>query len=180
MERRLAKKVDNYTDETKTALIECIQSFKTSTVDLVKDDELNTFNINLDEIIKCVNGIKPVSISKEDFLKRKRTKNSVVLSDRCCACRANGEQCSRRKKDNSNYCGTHIKGIPHGVIKQEDSKTNRKKEVWCEDIGGIYQYIDNDLNVYKHEDVMNNLINPAIIGKCIKNELDGKLTLVDN
>ena len=180
MERRLSKKADNYTDEIKNNLIETIQSFKSNAIDIVKQDEKEEFNTNLDEIIKCVNGIKPLVITKEDFLKRKRTKNNVILSDRCCACRANGEQCSRRTKEDSNYCGTHIKGVPHGIVKQDVVKTTRKKEVWCQDIGGIYQYIDSDFNIYSHEDIMKNLVNPAIIGKCVKSEIDGKLMLVNN
>ena len=49
-------------------------------------------------------------------MKRKRVKNVVHLSDRCCAKRANGEQCTRRRKDTTTeYCGTHLKGTPHGI-----------------------------------------------------------------
>ena len=33
--------------------------------------------------------------------------------DRCVGKKASGEQCTRRKKDNYDLCGTHIKGTPH-------------------------------------------------------------------
>ena len=69
------------------------------------------------------------------------------------------------RKDNENYCGTHIKGVPHGVVNLNESNVVSHKEVWCEDIGGILQYIDTDGNIYKHEEVMNNVVNPSIIGK---------------
>ena len=90
---------------------------------------------------------------------------SYIISERCIAKRANGEQCSRRKRGDSSYCGTHIKGVPHGVVSMEETEVVSQKEVWCEDIAGIIQYIDKDGNIYKHEDVMNNVVNPSIIGK---------------
>ena len=59
-------------------------------------------------------------LSKEDFQKRKRVKNVVPQFERCGAKRANGEQCTRRKKDDSCFCGTHVKGTPHGEVSTTD------------------------------------------------------------
>ena len=111
----------------------------------------------------------------EDFTKRKRIKNKIPLGDRCCAKRANGEQCTRRKKsDQDNYCGTHMKGVPHGSINVVVSDfVGVKKEVWVEEIGGIMYYLDNNNNIYNTEDVMSNRENPKIIAKWRKNMLGG-------
>ena len=52
--------------------------------------------------------------------------------------RANGEQCTRKKDDND-YCGTHDKNRPHGVISDQiktEEKLN-KVEVFIQDINGI-------------------------------------------
>lgn len=171
MEKRLSKKAEGYSDEVKESILDKMMELKPN---LNTDAQKQCF----DEVIKCINCIKPLTIVKEDLLKRKRTRNNVSLSDRCCACRANGEQCSRRKKDGNDFCGTHIKGKPHGVIEQDIMSNTIQKEVWGEDIGGIIQYIDINNNVYKHEDIMNNVINPSIIGKC--NLVDGKYSLITN
>ena len=40
----------------------------------------------------------------------------VPSSEKCQAKRSNGIQCTRRKKQDSCYCGTHIKGTPHGTV----------------------------------------------------------------
>lgn len=154
MESRLNKKSETYIADIKTELIKKVSELKIENT----EDKIN-------DIIIFLNSTKPMEITKEDFMKRKRTKNSVSLSERCIAKRANGEQCSRRKKSNCSYCGTHIKGVPHGVVNLNETNVVSHKEVWCEDIGGIIQYIDTDGNIYKHEEVMNNVVNPSIIGK---------------
>ena len=80
----------------------------------------------------------------------------------------NDEQCTRRKK-NENYCGTHIKGIPHGNINSNNGKceaqTSYKIEVCVKDINGIIYYIDKNGNIYQVEDIISNNKNPKIIGK---------------
>ena len=98
-------------------------------------------------------------------------KNVVPFFDRCCAKRASNEQCTRRKKDGIEYCGTHMKGTPHGIIdNQNESKPNTQKiEVWAQDIQGIVYYIDKTFNVYQAEDIIINKLNPKIIAKYIKN-----------
>ena len=48
---------------------------------------------------------------------KKRQKNIIKSGELCCGLRANGQRCTRRKKDgNEKFCGTHIKGTPHGTI----------------------------------------------------------------
>jgi len=103
----------------------------------------------------------------EDFLKRKRVKNNVPHCDRCLALRANNEQCSRRKKDDNDYCGTHMKGVPYGVVSGVSSNVSelRKIEVWAQDIKGIIYFIDKTGNVYDPQHVHQNLKNPNIIAK---------------
>ena len=64
----------------------------------------------------------------QDFVKRKRVKNTIPTENRCSAKRACGQQCTRRKKGESCFCGTHIKGIPHGEINQvKQTPTHTKK-----------------------------------------------------
>jgi hypothetical protein len=81
--------------------------------------------------------------------------------------RANNEQCTRRKKNSEKFCGTHIKGIPHGEISNDNKnvQTIIKKEIWAQDINGIIYYIDDENNVYEHTDIINNIMNPKIIAK---------------
>ena len=81
--------------------------------------------------------------------------------------RANGEQCTRRRKDNEEFCGTHVKGTPHGVISKDSSEDNnyKKVSVWIQEISGISYYIDNMHNVYNMEDIIQNKMNPRVIFK---------------
>ena len=100
----------------------------------------------------------------------------MVCSERCIANRANGEQCSRRKKPGENLCGTHMKGTPHGMQKIQNSNT-KTSNVWSEKICGIQYFIDDNKNVYSTEDIMNRVEYPKIIAKWVIN--NGKYSIPD-
>lgn len=159
MEKRLNKKLEVWITGFKDNIRE-----KANQIGISKNDQTN-------QLIQYIYDYDRLSFGKEDFQKRKRVKNVVPFFDRCCAKRANNEQCTRRKKDDIEYCGTHMKGTPHGVIdNQGESKSNTQKiEVWAQDIQGIIYYIDKSYNVYQAEDIIINKLNPKIIAKYIKN-----------
>jgi hypothetical protein len=125
----------------------------------------------MNQLLQYIYDYDRLSFNKEDLQKRKRVKNYVPIFDRCCAKRASCEQCTRRKKEGSEYCGTHMKGTPHGIIDiQNENKVNTQKvEVWVQDIQGIVYYIDKFNNVYKTEDIVEGKQNPQIIAKYVKN-----------
>lgn len=106
----------------------------------------------------------PLILKESDYQKRQRAKNIVPLYERCTAKRANSEQCTRRRREGANFCGTHAKGTPHGTINMDDIETPLKKvDVWIQEIGGISYYIDGDGNVYNPQDVFQNKIDPRKI-----------------
>jgi energy-converting hydrogenase Eha subunit F len=159
MERRLNKKVEAYITSFKDNIRE-----KASQMGMTKHEQTN-------QLLQYIYDYDRLIFNKEDFQKRKRVKNFVPIFDRCCAKRASNEQCTRRKKEGSEYCGTHMKGTPHGIIDaQNEVKVNTQKvEVWAQDIQGIVYYIDKSNNVYQAEDIVSNKINPKIIAKYLKN-----------
>ena len=85
MERRINKRIETY-----------ISSFK----DDIRD-KVTTIGIipeHTNQLLQYIYDYERLSIGKDDLLKRKRVKNVVPFFDRCCAKRASGEQCTRRKK----------------------------------------------------------------------------------
>ena len=159
MENRIKGKVDTYLVKMK----EDIKKFA-----IESSGEKERYN----DILKFVYEYEPLCLTAEDFTKRKRVKNTVPIYERCCAKRANGEQCTRRRKDSEMYCGTHIKGTPHGVFNKEKASKPEKKtvEVWVEDIKGIVYYIDGSGNVYNTEDIVANRENARIIARWEKSD----------
>ena len=106
----------------------------------------------------------PLILKESDYQKRQRAKNIVPLYERCTAKRANSEQCTRRRREGDNFCGTHAKGTPHGIINMDAIETPLKKvDVWIQEIGGISYYIDGDGNVYNPQDVFQNKVDPRKI-----------------
>lgn len=173
MEERLNKKVNDYLSEYKDAICTKV---------------IEEYSLNEQEkknIIEFIYEYKNLKFESTDLNKRKREKNTIPKYNRCLARRANGEQCTRRRKGESDlYCGTHIKGQPHGDIEKdknlkEEKKDHKKIEVYGLDIKGILYYVDDKNNVYDTEDILENKINPKIIGRYVKNEETGELSIPD-
>lgn len=147
------------------------------------DDYMVAFTEGIEEQIKKMsidetdkNGLleymktrEKLNVEKDDVVKRKRSHVLIPGSSRCISKRSDGEQCSRRKKDGCEYCGTHSKGSPYGTFSEESVPVMTKVSVWAQEIGGILYYIDVDYNVYNTEDIVNNKSNPRIVAKYKKN-----------
>lgn len=155
MEKRLNKHIETYVTNFKDKI-------RGKITELNFDDKTK-----LNELIEYVYDYERLVVSKDDMAKRKRIKNSIPCLNRCCAKRANGEQCTRRRKENCEFCGTHSKGTPHGLVAVTEigSKSFQKIDVFAQEIGGIVYYIDAFNNVYKTEDVMGGKVNPAVVAK---------------
>jgi hypothetical protein len=129
---------------------------------------------HINELLEFIYEYNRLTFEKEDFMKRRRVKNTVPMENRCNAKRANGEQCTRKRRDDCEFCGTHYKGTPHGVTSQNDndnasaSNESVALEVFAEEIGGIVYYIDKFKNVYKTDDVLQAKLNPDVIAKWVK------------
>lgn len=158
MEKKLNKKIELYVSNLK-------DDVRNKIVDL-KFEEKTLIN----DLLEYIYEYPRLMLQKEDFVKRKRLKNSIPLLNRCNALRANGEQCTRRRRDDCEFCGTHFKGTPHGLVMCAESKpeTQKKMEVTAADIRGIVYYIDKYGNVYNTEDILQGKENPAIIAKYTK------------
>ena len=171
MEKRLTKKVQIYVDTFKNDLEEWM-----NTNNYCFCDKLNGTDKMVD-FQTFVGNYREITFEKEDFLKRKRVKNAAPQCDRCIAKRANGSQCTRRKKDDGQFCGTHSKGTPHGIISfdEEQSVGLKKVEVWTEDFKGIHYYIDANNNVYDTTDIMENKTNPRVVAQWVED--NGKYTI---
>ena len=139
-------------------------------------DKLVKLNISetekANELLEFIYEYERLCFEKDDFVKRKRVKNVVPMMNRCNAKRANGEQCTRKRRDDCEFCGTHYKGTPHGLVNQEEDGTNQldsqesvRLDVFAEEIGGIVYYIDKFRNVYKTDDVLQSKVNPSIIAR---------------
>jgi len=177
MEKRIAKKVDDYICEFKQEIKSLILSLNIHELDGGK------------QLLQSVLDKPNISFSQEDFIKRQRAKNIVNLQDRCTAKRASGELCSRKRKKDTPFCGTHCKGIPYGCISDIDdpsfthsplsfsqssssslsSSSSKKIDIYTIDIQGIVYYIDDKRNAYLMEDIMKNIHNPQTIGIITEN-----------
>jgi hypothetical protein len=196
MEKKLNKKVQEYQVEFKNNIKKWLEEQK---VQIIKkntgDDNMQTTAImqedRTSDLLKFVFDYTAFELTKDDFQKRKRAKNTIPQNEKCVANRSNGQQCTRRRKPGHDLlCGTHLKGTPHGVYTNNNntncdneaqnknsssvqtsssssSSNNKgtKVEVWVQEIKGINYYIDSVNNVYRTEDIISSKPNPDIIAK---------------
>ena len=182
MERRIGARIDSYIIAFKDDVSLKIRELNTALLAESKTQEQQQSHQTqvadqlCKQLISFVYDYEKLKLGKEDFMKRKRVKNIVPSQHRCHAKRANGEQCTRKKKVGCDYCGTHTKGAPNSIMDDGANenlavKTSQQSvNVWVQNIKGIEYFIDANNNVYKHEDVIENATNPQIIAKCAKNE----------
>jgi len=153
MENRVNRIVETYFTDFKDEMRSLINN-----LDIHKD-----YKTTLMEFLYNYNRLE---ITKENITKRKRVKNVLPVNDRCIACRANGEQCTRRRKEENEYCGTHVKNRPYGVItNMENTKNTVSISLRVEEVNGIVYHVDDLNNVYDNEDIINKVSMPRIIGK---------------
>jgi hypothetical protein len=158
MEKRLNKKIETYVSEFK-------ENIKKKITDLNFEEKTK-----INDLVEYVYEYSRLTLEKDDFVKRKRIKNSIPNMNRCNARRANGEQCTRRRKEGCDFCGTHFKGAQYGLITNEQTIENSRQslEVYTEDVNGIIYYFDKFSNVYNTEDILEGKQNPRIIAKYTK------------
>ena len=109
---------------------------------------------------------KPSSNGKSPSVSQAKLETDQI----CIAKRSDGQQCTRKKKKNCDFCGTHAKIVQMQAEKQtaSDAVAVHKMEISAEDIHGIIYYIDKYNNVYHTEDVLEGVENPRIIAKATK------------
>lgn len=151
MEKIVNKRIEDY-------LVSFKNSFKEKVLELeFKETE------KLNEVLEFVFEYPKLCIEKEEVVKKRRVKSEISATDRCIAKRATGEQCTRRKKRDCEYCGTHDRLLSNGL-----SENIQQQDVYAEDIQGIIHYVDGNNNVYSTEDVLLGKLNPKIIGKALR------------
>ena len=153
MEKKVNKKIDDYVLSFKNYIRN-----KMTELDLVDEKSMS--------LLQYIFDYEKLEITNEDCHRQKRINATITASERCCARRGNGDQCTRRRKDSNMFCGTHDKNQPYGTIMTNNSvDDNHTIEVFVYDFKGVVHYIDNNCNVYNMEDIMKNNKNPSIIGK---------------
>jgi hypothetical protein len=160
MERNIKVKIDSFSLNFK-------QNMKTWLNDkkVIDSDGIDITQ----EFIQFIYDYETLVLESDDFKKRKRIKNQIPNYERCCALRCNTERCTRKKKKDCEYCGTHNKGTPYGTIDDVGKSDKVKKiSIWLEEINGIHQYIDENQNVYSTEDMNEGINPPRIISNWIK------------
>ena len=124
---------------------------------------------DMKSIISKVKEGEEVDISK--YKKRSRARSAINEKKQCRAKRADGKQCSRSRKDGKDYCGTHIKGCPHGRYKTKEEDKEELKLSLIEYKGIVYHIDLKKRDVYSTEDILNKSIEPKIVGEYIEDKV---------
>ena len=167
MEKKINTKLENY-----------IVTIKQDITEKIKENCTHESRETILELLEYICNYPRLVLSKEDFEKRKRVKNSIPVENRCNARLADKSQCTRRRAEGSEWCGTHSKGTPNGImVSKECMDCKQKIEVCVEEIYGILHYLDNYGNAYCPEDIALEKENPRVIAKYVKQ--NGKYAITE-
>lgn len=162
MERKMNMLVQNYVSKFKSDTVKYAQS-----LNIAGDEKVGA-------VLQFVCDYDRLILTAEDFAKRQRIKHVVPPELRCNGKRGAGNQCTRRKQEGKEYCGTHAKvnyalasASLDSTLCTETSPTETL-EVWCEEINGIMYYVDKKSNIYDASDVVCNKLSPKVLGKYTK------------
>jgi len=109
-----------------------------------------------------------IKFNVELFQKRKRKQNKKLAENELCMARkADNAQCTRRRKDSSEFCGKHCNNLKFGRIDDIEKYSNNDDYIKCESkqIDGHEYLVDKSTNIVYTYDVDN----PKIIGKLDSN-----------
>ena len=150
MEKRVNQQLEKY-------LLQFKDHIKQKVTELGFEDKTKS-----NELLEYVFEYKRLSFTKDDFIKRKRVQNIIPENNRCIAKKSCSEQCTRRRRSDSEYCGTHSKYASQidGV-----SSLTKSLEVIAKEMDGIVYYVDEFQNVYRTEDILNDKENPLVVSR---------------
>jgi hypothetical protein len=148
MDKRMNVVLEKYLIQFKDHIKE-----KVSELDFIEKSKMN-------DLIEYVYEYERLTFTKDDFVKRKRVQNSIPEDSRCIANKSCNERCTRRRKEGSEYCGTHHK---HTTTESHDPV--KKIDVIAKEMEGIVYYVDDFQNVYRTEDILNEKENPRVVAK---------------
>ena len=161
MERRINAVIGEY-----------IKKMKSDTMKYAQ--QLNiTGNNGVQDVLQFVSDYERLELKEEHFAKRQRIKHVVAPEKRCNGRRGEGTQCTRRKQDGKEYCGTHMKTSALCELVNDDASASTSSmespltktlEVWSEEIKGIMYYVDVRGTIYDAEDIVCNKPSPRVLG----------------
>ena len=111
-----------------------------------------------------------------EIVKKKSRAKIVLPAYQCFAKCANGKQCTRARKPDADFCGTHAITNAN-MIASGEPEYLKCVEVWIQIVRGIPYFIDKFGNIYSAVDMVSNVENPRRIGKWSRNEDSGEYTI---
>tara|TARA_B100000524_G_C23644653_1_gene367985 strand:+ start:792 stop:1295 length:504 start_codon:yes stop_codon:yes gene_type:complete len=149
-----------------------LSGFNTKLKDILQNICIDNPCLDYNNLIEkyCLSKLEIDDISINN--KRKKRKKNKILDqhDLCMAKKADGLQCTRRKKDDHDYCGKHINNLKFGRIDDEIKYQDKEKYIRTrhEKLDGQDYLVDDDNIVYTFDKN-----NPMVVGTFI----DGNIQL---
>ena len=167
---------------------------------LISNDIVKIFREEITDILKTINKDFNLNVPLDELLTKyepdisklglklgikKRNRRTLPKEVQCMGRKLDGLQCTRSRRNNSEYCLSHIKRLPYGRIDddtyqvKEKGKRGRKKKVYnfddgeyiatrTEIINGTEYLVDKDNYVYTYD-----IEKPVFMGIKVGEEIQG-------
>lgn len=170
------KTIVSMEDTNTEFIIQGIKNVYQEKLKIILDSIAEQYKLNKEELAKFCYDLDSNNDSDSFTIKkrRKQKKMETVNNEYCQAKKADGHQCTRRKK-HGNYCGKHEVAQKYGIVSnnsilEEIPQTDNNVVITqTETINGVEYLVDSCNIVFTK-----NMNKPEIVGKLI----DGKLVLL--
>lgn len=146
-----------------------LQAFHEQTKKILLDISIK-YSISKDELY--IDYLNSDILKNPSYLKKTRKKKNLTTNTQClCMARKqDGNQCTRRRKDNLEFCGKHINNRKYGRIDDHSNIVDKLAEddnyimTWVEEFNGKEYLVDSNDIIYTKD-----VSSPIIIGKKLTN-----------
>ena len=148
---------------TNNFIVENLKKIFNDKLITILDEISNDYNINNEKLkTKYVDNSFDFSTMK----KRKRKQNKLLAKcELCMARKADGLQCTRRRKDDTEFCGKHASNLKYGRVDDEERNNTNQIKCTLEKINGNSYLVDCVTKLVYTFDTEN----PTVVGKMEEN-----------
>lgn len=154
-------------------IIENLKKIFNDKLCVILNEISDDYQLNNDKLVKkYIDDSFDIDFSAAPIKKRKRKQNKLLAKNELCMARkADGLQCTRRRRDGTEFCGKHASNLKYGRVDDEELNDSNKDQIKCtlEKIDGNSYLVDcNSKLVYTFD-----TDNPTVVGKMAE---DGTVT----
>ena len=114
-------------------IIENLKKIFNDKLSVILNEISDDYQLNKEKLVKkYIDDSFDIDFSTASIKKRKRKQNKLLAKNELCMARkADGLQCTRRRRDGTEFCGKHASNLKYGRVDDEELNDSNKDQIKC-------------------------------------------------